>query len=71
VLDAADPVTNVTIERRFEARRAGDPAALIADNVAILAALPWRPKRDDLDRIVRDAVAWERKLEDKSKVFSR
>jgi UDP-glucose 4-epimerase len=62
VLDAVDRVTNVTIERTIEARRAGDPAALIADNSAILAALPWRPKHDDLDRIVADALAWERKL---------
>ncbi|WP_375285863.1 UDP-glucose 4-epimerase GalE [Sphingomonas sp.] len=62
VLDAVDRVTNVAIPRRLEGRRAGDPAALVADNAAILAALPWRPKRDDLDGIVRDALAWERKL---------
>ena len=62
VLDAVDRVTNVQIERRLEGRRPGDPAALVADNSAILAALPWRPKRDDLDGIVRDALAWERKL---------
>ena len=62
VLDAVDRVTNVTIDRRLEPRRAGDPAELIADNSAILAALDWRPKRDDLDGIVRDALAWERTL---------
>ena len=62
VLDAVDRVTNVTIERRYEGRRPGDPATLIADNAAILAALPWRPSRDDLDGIVRDALAWERRL---------
>ncbi len=62
VLDSVDRVTNRRIERRLEARRAGDPDALIADNRAILAALPWRPRHDDLDGIVRDALAWERKL---------
>lgn len=62
VLDAVDRVTNVQVERRLEGRRPGDPAALVADNSAILAALPWRPRRDDLDGIVRDALAWERKL---------
>ena len=67
VLDAVDRVTNVTIERRFEGRRAGDPAELVADNRAILAALPWRPQRDDLDGIVRDALAWERKLAEMGK----
>ena len=62
VLDAVDRVTNTPIERRIEGRRAGDPAALVADNRAILAALPWRPKRDDLDGIVQDALMWEREL---------
>ena len=62
VLDAVDRVTNLTIERRMEGRRAGDPAELVADNGAILATLSWRPERDDLEGIVRDALAWERKL---------
>jgi UDP-glucose 4-epimerase len=66
VLDAVDRVTNRTIERRIEGRRAGDPAALIADNGAILAALPWRPRFDDLERIVVDALAWERKLAERA-----
>ncbi|WP_298091528.1 UDP-glucose 4-epimerase GalE [uncultured Sphingomonas sp.] len=67
VLDAVDRVTNMTIERRMEGRRAGDPAELVADNSAILAALPWRPERDDLDGIVRDALVWERKLAEMGK----
>ncbi|QNQ09621.1 UDP-glucose 4-epimerase GalE [Sphingomonas alpina] len=62
VLDAVDRVTNRTIERRIEGRRVGDPAALISDNKAILATLDWTPQRDDLDTIVGDALAWERKL---------
>ncbi len=65
VLDAVDRVTNRKLERRMEGRRAGDPAALIADNRRILATLPWRPKRDDLDTIVQDALAWERRLADR------
>ncbi|MCH4894694.1 UDP-glucose 4-epimerase GalE [Sphingomonas sp. SFZ2018-12] len=66
VLDAVDRVTNVKIERRLEGRRAGDPPSLVADNRAILAALPWRPRHDDLDRIVRDALAWERVLAERA-----
>ena len=62
VLDAVDRVANVDVERRYEGRRAGDPAELVADNAAILATLPWRPERDDLDGIVADALAWERVL---------
>jgi len=62
VLNSVDRVTNMKIERRMEARRAGDPDALVADNSKILSTLPWRPKRADLDTIVADALAWERKL---------
>ncbi len=62
VLNAVDKVTNRTIERRLEGRRAGDPAMLISDNRAILQTLNWTPRLADLDGIVRDALAWERKL---------
>ena len=62
VLDAVDRVTNMKLDRRYEGRRAGDPAALVADNARILATLDWRPQRDDLDGIVRDALSWERAL---------
>jgi UDP-glucose 4-epimerase len=62
VLDAVDRVTNLHIERRLAERRLGDAGELVAENAAILATLPWRPKHADLDGIVRDALAWERKL---------
>jgi UDP-glucose 4-epimerase len=62
VLDAVDRVTNLRIERRYEGRRAGDPAELVADNAKILATLDWRPAHDDLGGIIRDALAWERAL---------
>jgi UDP-glucose 4-epimerase len=65
VLNSVDRVTNVKIERRMEARRAGDPDALVADNSKILATLPWRPRRNELDTIVADALAWERKLSER------
>jgi UDP-glucose 4-epimerase len=67
VLDAVDRITNRTIERRLEGRRAGDPAALIADNSAILATLDWQPQHADLDGIVRDALGWERVLAERGR----
>ncbi|HEX8669318.1 MAG TPA: UDP-glucose 4-epimerase GalE [Allosphingosinicella sp.] len=66
VLDAVDRVTNMKIERRLEARRAGDPGALVADNGKILETLPWRPQLDDLDTIVAHALAWERHLAERA-----
>ncbi|KQS03312.1 UDP-glucose 4-epimerase [Sphingomonas sp. Leaf357] len=65
VLDAVDRVTNIKLDRKIEGRRAGDAGELIADNSAILATLDWTPQRADLDGIVADAVAWERKLSER------
>ncbi len=62
VLDAVDRVTNMTLDRRIEGRRAGDPPSLISDNRRIMATVPWRPAYDDLNLIVEHALAWERKL---------
>lgn len=62
VLDSVDRVTNRQILRRPAERRPGDPAAIIADNRRLLATLDWKPEWDDLDAIVADAVAWERRL---------
>jgi len=62
VLDAVDRVTNRTIDRTMEGRRAGDPDSLISDNSRIKATLPWEPKYANLETIVTHALAWERKL---------
>lgn len=62
VLDEVDRVTNLSIDRRLEGRRAGDPDSLISDNRLIKATLPWVPKHDDLGTIVSHALAWERQL---------
>ena len=62
VLDVVDRVTNNKLVRQMEGRRAGDPDALISDNRAIVDRFGWQPKYDDLDVIVRDALAWERQL---------
>lgn len=62
VLDAVDRVTNREIERRIEGRRAGDPDSLVSDPARIRDTLVWVPQYDDLDTIIRHALAWERKL---------
>lgn len=62
VLDSVERIAGRPLDRRIEGRRPGDPDALVADNARILATLDWRPERDDLDTIVADALAWERRL---------
>ena len=62
MLDAVDRVTNRRIDRVLAGRRAGDPGSLISDPSLLKATLPWHPAHDQLDEIVRHAVAWERRL---------
>jgi len=62
VLDAVDRHTNLPAKRVIEGRRAGDPPELVAANARLLETLDWRPASADIDTIVGDALAWERKL---------
>jgi UDP-glucose 4-epimerase len=43
-------------------RRAGDPASLVANNALIRKTLSWTPQHNDLEKIVSDALKWEKKL---------
>lgn len=43
-------------------RRPGDPAILVADSGAIRRELGWSPQHDDLQEIIRSALAWEQRL---------
>jgi len=43
-------------------RRPGDPASIVADVSRIKATLNWTPRFDDLDIIVGQALAWEKRL---------
>jgi UDP-glucose 4-epimerase len=47
---------------REEARRAGDPAYLVAKAERIRTELGWSPRYDDLSSIVSSSLAWEQKL---------
>ncbi len=62
VLDAVDRASGGQIERMMQPRRAGDPAALVADSSRLTATLPWVPEFADLDTIVAHALDWERRL---------
>ena len=62
VLDAVDRHTNRPLTRVMAGRRAGDPPELVSANARLLATLDWRPRYADIDTIVGDALAWERKL---------
>ena len=71
VLDAVDRHTNKPLNRVMEGRRAGDPPELVAGNARLLAALDWRPAHADIDTIVGDALAWERKLQERARTIAK
>jgi UDP-glucose 4-epimerase len=62
VLAMVEAVGGKPLVIREEARRAGDPAYLVARAERIRAELGWQPRYDDLRAIVSSSLAWERKL---------
>jgi UDP-glucose 4-epimerase len=62
VLRMVESVGGKALVVREEARRAGDPAYLVARAERIRTELGWRPRHDDLKAIVASALAWEQKL---------
>jgi len=59
VIDVVKQVSGVDFPVTETDRRAGDPAALMADNTLIRKTLGWEPDHDDLETIVRTALNWE------------
>lgn len=62
VIEVVKRVSGADFPVRIKGRRAGDPAALVASNARARSALGWTPRYDDLETIVRHALAWEQRL---------
>jgi UDP-glucose 4-epimerase len=62
VIETVKRVSGVDFPVRRTGRRAGDPATVIAANTLVRERLGWTPRHADLEAIVRDALAWERRL---------
>jgi UDP-glucose 4-epimerase len=62
VITAVKRVSGKDFCVRQAPRRGGDPASLIADPTRLREMLGWRSQHDDLDGIVADALAWERRM---------
>jgi UDP-glucose 4-epimerase len=63
VLRMVEAVGGKRLVIREEARRAGDPAYLVARADRIRAELGWQPRYDNLEAIVTHSLAWEQKLQ--------
>jgi UDP-glucose 4-epimerase len=66
VVEAMKNVSGIDFEVRISGRRPGDAVTLVADPGRIKTVLGWKPKWDDLQAIVRQALAWEKRLLAKS-----
>lgn len=62
VVDTVKRVSGVDFAVDVKGRRAGDAAAIVAKADRIRETLGWTPKHDDLEKIVAQALAWERSL---------
>ncbi len=58
VIEAARKVTGHPIPAETKARRAGDPAVLIASSQKAKNILGWQPQHASLERIIEDAWKW-------------
>lgn len=59
VVETIKRISGVNFPTTIAPRRPGDPAELVACNDKIRTVLGWRYEHDDLDQIVRTALAWE------------
>jgi UDP-glucose 4-epimerase/UDP-arabinose 4-epimerase len=59
VIKAAERVSGQPVPHSIGPRRAGDPAALVADASEIRRRFSWRPRHSDLETILRTAWRWQ------------
>lgn len=67
VIDSVRRASGRDFPVELEGRRAGDPAALVANVDRIRSTLPWQPQFQDIDTIVAHALAWEKRLQGRGK----
>lgn len=60
VIEKAKQVTKLPIKVEQDARRAGDPAVLIASSEKAKKVLGWKPKYDSLETIIETAWNWHK-----------
>ena len=63
VIAAVKRVSGKDFRVKLSPRRPGDPAAIVAASSKIRSELGWVPEHDDLDTIVAQALAWEKRVD--------
>ena len=62
VVAAVERISGKNLEVELAPRRPGDLAIVVANTAKLSKDLGWKPKYDDLDKIVTTALNWERRL---------
>lgn len=61
ILNTVERITQKKIQRKYVARRPGDPAMIYADNSKAKKLLGWEPKYSDLETIIASAWKWSQR----------
>lgn len=59
MIEAAKEVTGKDFKVKYEARRPGDPAILIASSAKAKKILGWNPQHESIKEMIKDAWCWE------------
>jgi len=62
VVAAVERVSGKSLTVELAPRRPGDLGIVVANTTKLSTLLNWKPRHDDLDRIVETALNWERRL---------
>jgi UDP-glucose 4-epimerase len=62
VVAAVEQAAGKSLAVEMAPRRPGDLASVVANTARLSKLLNWKPKHDDLNRIVETALNWERRL---------
>jgi UDP-glucose 4-epimerase len=62
VVAAVERVSGKSLAVELAPRRPGDLGIVVANTTKLSTLLNWKPRHDDLDRIVETALNWERRL---------
>lgn len=60
VIEVAEKVTELNINKEIAARREGDPAILVASSDRIKEELGWKPQYSSLEKIIETAWQWHK-----------
>ena len=62
VINTANKLYNNKVNYEFSKRREGDVENLVAENKKILKYINWKPRYNDLNKIIDTSIKWEKKI---------